>query len=405
MTHRRVLTGLTLLIMLLGVIHLFPRSTSATVYTQSLPEPPQSVAVDAPQQRIVLITQLPVAYAPTMGAPSAHLHVLDLSRGTVLDRRTLDLSGPVLVLALDAARHRLVLGGSGTGLVTLDTMQDVVQHTVALAWPPLAAALDPVRGQTVVLGADGTLSLLDTGSGRLLRQRALARWAAALALDPRTHTLVVSGWRGDGGWVRLLDAATLRPRRTVRLGGATGAVAVAVGTRRVFVLHPADQTVSMLTEQGRLLGTIRVGQSDGSGVMTVDEATQRVFVANTHDDTVSVLDDHSGRVLRTVRVGALPDTLLVDDRAHRVVVVNTDDGTLSVLDAATGALRATLAVGPNPAAAVDEGTGRLVVVSGPSAPPAPSWMDRFVQAAPWLPWHVSPSEALPGSVRLLDLTR
>jgi YVTN family beta-propeller protein len=275
---------------------------------------------------------------------------------------------------------------------------------VGLSWLPLTAALDPLTGETVVLGDNGTVSLLDTASGRLVRQRALGGWGAGLALDPTTATLVVSGWHGDGGWVRLLDAASLHPRRTVRLRGPTGAVAVAVRTRRVFVLHPTDKTVSLLDEQGRVLGTIRVGQSEGAGVMTVDDATQRVFVANTHDSTVSVLDDRSGRVLRMVRVGARPDTLLVDDRANRVVVVNTDDGTLSVLDAATGALRSTLVVGPNPAAAVDESTGRLVVVSGASAPPTPSWVEQLTQQVPWLPWHLTPAATLPGSVRLLDLT-
>ncbi len=404
MPRRCLLAGLTLLVVLLGFTRLPLRRTSATVYTVSMPELPNGVAVDGHQQRLFVTTEPPVPYAPTVTSSGASLRVLDLAQGTVLAMHGLGLSGPVMVLAMDEVRHRLVLGGSGPTLVTLDTVHDVVQRTVDVGWPPLAAALDSVSGHTFVLGADGSLSLLDTWSGRLLRQRALARWAAAMALDLRTHTLFVSGWQGDGGWVRLLDAASLRPRRTLRLGGAAGAVAVAVRAHRVFVLHPADKTVSMLDEQGTLLGTIQVGQSEGMGVVTVDEQTQRVFVANTHDNTVSVLDARSGRVVRTMRVGDLPDALLVDDRAHSVVVVNSDDGTLSVLDARSGVVRRTLVVGPHPAAAVDAATGRLVV-GGASASPPPSWVDQVIQHVPWLPWHVTSTAALPGSVSLIDLTR
>ncbi len=403
MTHRRVVTGLAVGVLLLGVF-LHPHAVSSTVYSASLPAPPLSVAVDPRLRHVFVTLETPLPYPHAVRGVADTLAMLDLASGAPLSSLLLPLVGPTVVLAVDAPQQRLFVGGSGTTVATLDTARGTIQHVADLGLHPLTAVVDDRRGRAIVLCTDGTLGLLAVSTGTLLRHVRLGYWAAGLALDSRTQTLFVSRWGPfDGGRVSLLDAGSLRLRRTLHVGHSAGALAVAPQERRVFVLRPADKAVSVLDEHGTLLGTVRVGQSGGSGALAVDEHTARVFVTNTRDNTVSVLDARTGQVVQTVRIGYRPDALLVDDRAHSVVVVNSDDGTLSVLDARSGAVQRTLVVGPNPTAAVDAATGRVVVASGTSVPPAPTWMERLVQAAPWLPVHLTPAAALPGSVRLLDL--
>jgi YVTN family beta-propeller protein len=144
----------------------------------------------------------------------------------------------------------------------------------------------------------------------------------------------------------------------------------------------------------------------------IDEQAGRVFVSNSQDDTVSVLDAATGAVLRTVRVGHVPDHIAIlarrnrayildagafpaDDPARggvtilnatsgtvlhstplgkgarflatdaplgRIFVVNVDSGSLSAVNADTGHVLQTIAVGDQPGGvAVDERTHRVFV--------------------------------------------
>lgn len=98
-------------------------------------------------------------------------------------------------------------------------------------------------------------------------------------------------------------------------------------------------------------------------------------MANHDDDTVSVLDSHTGRVLRTVRVGDAPVALAVDTRRRQVFVVSAGDGTLSVLEARTGRVLQTLRL--------DRGADALV--ADPYALAVDAARDRvYVTARGWL---------------------
>jgi len=165
-----------------------------------------------------------------------------------------------------------------------------------------------------------------------------------LAVDARSgHVFVVNA--GDksvsvSGSVSLLDATTGRLLRSVPVGFASLSLAfhqlglqqtVVVDSRagRVFVLR-SGSTVLLDATSGRVLRVLRLGTvPDG---LAVDERSGRAFMDTARG--VSILDGATGRVLRTIP--GVGGALAFDGRAGRLVVA--DYATVSVLDAGTGRL-------------------------------------------------------------------
>jgi YVTN family beta-propeller protein len=161
-------------------------------------------------------------------------------------------------------------------------------------------------------------------------------------------------------------------------------VGIAVDSRaqRVFVANSGNSTVSMLdTVSGRVVRTIAMGAVPVA--VALDAENGHAFVTGRSDNTVSMLDARSGAVLRTVAVGMSPTSVAVDTRTARVFAVNAGDNTVSVLDAATGTLLNTVTVGwdrvqgvsnaMNPRdIVVDERRGWVFILNGSSLTHTPA---------------------------------
>jgi len=105
---------------------------------------------------------------------------------------------------------------------------------------------------------------------------------------------------------------------------------------------------------GRVQRAGRVGPTPLT--VAVDARRARAFVLDggayvegnpSGEGAVSVLDERTGRVLRTIPVGAAPSAIAEDAPAGLVVVANRGAGTVSVLDARDGAQRGVIQVGGN----------------------------------------------------------
>jgi YVTN family beta-propeller protein len=96
-----------------------------------------------------------------------------------------------------------------------------------------------------------------------------------------------------------------------------------------------------------------------------DARADRAFVTNAGDNTTSIIDAASGRLLRTLHVGAAPVGVAVDSRTGRAFVSNNGSNTVSIIDTHTGVVLGTRPVGWHPArVVVDERTGRVFIVHG-----------------------------------------
>jgi DNA-binding beta-propeller fold protein YncE len=147
-------------------------------------------------------------------------------------------------------------------------------------------------------------------------------------------------------------------------------------------------------------------------------------VANDVDRSVSMVEARSGRVLRTIAVDLKPWGIAVHQRRNRVVVLTSEEfmpgaaGQVQVLEGRTGRRLHTVAVGLGPAAlAVEERSGHVFVANSYGTPAGDGSMSRLVAwSRHWLPawgqrWlrrlahSVPPTDTLPGTVTVLDLSR
>jgi YVTN family beta-propeller protein len=199
----------------------------------------------------------------------------------------------------------------------------------------------------------------------------------APAIAPHAGRVFV-GNQGNNS-VSVLDAASGRVLRTTFIRGMPWALIVAEQVGRVFVTDAADDNVHVLdARSGALLNTVAIRPAvsdEGRDILArvVDAGSRHVLVVS--KSGVLLLNASSGRVPYRVSVGAAAVTrgaVLVERAGRLVVVTESAPGAgvtdrVSLLDAHTGALMRTVPVGTGAnALAVDERTERVfVTVSGP----------------------------------------
>ncbi len=417
----------------LGALALLGRPQPARIHRIPVGPLPDALALDVGTDRAIVANDA-----------AATVSLLNLAAGRVLRTVAVGPSATVapLTLALDPRTHHLFVADPGDdsqpGVVRLlDSRSGAVLATRHVAPGADAVAVDAPTGHVVVASAgDGGVSLLSARTGRLLQTTRLGLAPLAVAVDPRTAHAFVLGTvvlptgqpvGAQTGLVGVLDTRSGTLVRTVVVGRDAAALAVDGTTARVFVANSAADTVSVLdTRTGVVLRTVRVGGAPAA--LAVDARDGHVFVANSDDGTLSMLDAGSG-VLRhtvavflapTIRAVTQPYALVVDEARARVYVtacggldrsgLRTGSGHLAVLDARSGALLRTLPLGVAPrAVAVQEGSGRLIVVdSGGVLPAAPRgaapWLQRVMGWVPWLGRLVPRppvASRVPGSVSVI----
>jgi YVTN family beta-propeller protein len=294
-----------------------------------------------------------LAYVPNFHRGSVSL--IDLKRGQV--RATVATGRQPVTVVLDVQDRHLFVANCGSGTVSmLDARTGRVLRTTRVGGAPSSMALDASRDHLFV--ANDTLPrvrLLDTRTGALVHTLALAANTvlvdgarrlvlATNAVQPgmqlsydSSPAIVPIGVATDT--IRLLDATTLAPRRTIvlphtnyysvmltvydiALDRSLGRIVVATG--RVLVYRPG----------GTVVATAHPGFNDL--VVGVNPHTQHATVASwdklstLHGNiggpgAINIVDERAGLVLRRIRLpgqyGA-PISPVVDAQRDLVVVVN-----------------------------------------------------------------------------------
>jgi DNA-binding beta-propeller fold protein YncE len=222
---------------------------------------------------------------------------------------------------------------------------------------PVAVAVDPLAGHAVVTNqgplnqqgypfVPGRAAILDAWTGAVVQTTPIGISPQALAVDGRYHQAFVLNQ------------------------GVLDANGYPVGRGSMTVLD---------TQRGRVLATVPVGTNPVD--LAIDDQTHRVFVVNREGGrlrvgyvrgTVTVVDTVRDAVVRTVRVGLMPQAVAVDQVAGRVFVPSFGcvdlsygpcRGAVSILDASTGVVLSNVALLQPCAVAVDGRVHRALVVS------------------------------------------
>jgi len=275
-----------------------------------------------------------------------------------------------------------------------------VLRTVELDQRAGDLAVDTSAGQVFVEtsrpdGSDARLRVFDARTGMVLRTVAVPDQGTAFGISERNGHIFIARTATNGATtVRMLDARRGAVLRTIPIDTNPSMVVVRERTGRVYVVSGGvgscdqrntcsvlDSSVSVLdAATGRLLRTLRV--AGGANAIGVDDRAGRVVVTSDTQlgrgsGTISVLDARTGRLVRAISIPMALGRVAVDEVTGRAFVLasssnpfllHSNTGRVYVLDTRTGAVVRMLALPAPPVdVAVDEAAGHaFVAVQGPS---------------------------------------
>lgn len=268
------------------------------------------------------------------------------------------------------------------GVVMLDTGNGAVLRTVTSVARPWAVVASASTGRVLVIGAQGT-GLLDSDSGDVVRTSADSLEPEATVIDPRTGFVSTSdqantgetlrdardGWQAHAGAIDGVPSAVALDEQSehvfITKGDADSATVLDARTGAPLVTDPVARTPHVIAVAARA-GHVFVG---GSGAFLC--ANGDPYICKTVGSGISMLDARSGRLLHTTLLPLDPQAAAVDEQTGRVFVLSAPTGataatrqaSLVMLDAATGRIIHTIAVDRNATALAVDARARRVFVA------------------------------------------
>jgi DNA-binding beta-propeller fold protein YncE len=222
---------------------------------------------------------------------------------------------------VDADARRLYvahLGANDVDVVDLDRLEPVGTITGLAEVHGVRLAPDLHRVFATATGTDEVVSI-DTTSQRIVGRAPTGRFPDGVGYDPVNHLVAVSN--KDDGSETVLDAATLRPLRTVRLGKEVGNVTHDASSGAMLAAaRPPDELVAFDAASGTVTGRIPLPGCDGAHGVSVDAPSRRAFVACENNARLAIIDLAARRQLATEAVGSDPDVLAFDPGLGRLYV-------------------------------------------------------------------------------------
>jgi DNA-binding beta-propeller fold protein YncE len=185
------------------------------------------------------------------------------------------------------------------------------------------------RVYATATGADKVVAIDET-TGELLGEAATGQYPDGLAYDPRRNAIWTTN--ETAGTETVVDAATLRPRGSIELGGQVGNVGYDTASDRMLVAVQGTNDLVVI-DPGALTIERRValpGCQHPHG-LAIDSPDRLVFAACDQNATEVTVDESTWSVIGNNPVGEDPDVLAYDSGAHRLYVA-AESGTVTTLD-------------------------------------------------------------------------
>jgi YVTN family beta-propeller protein len=170
----------------------------------------------------------------------------------------------------------------------------------------------------------------------------------------------------SSGDLTIIDAATLTPTATIKLGKRPRGIAASPDGSRLYValsgspnagpgvdektLPPPDRSADGIgvvdLKQGKLLKVLPSGTDPEQ--LAVSHDGTKVFIANEDAGKASVVDVATGEIVETFKIGDEPEGVSVEPSGNRVWVTSEEDGAVFVLDLVAHKVAKAIKVGPRP---------------------------------------------------------
>lgn len=245
--------------------------------------------------------------------------------------------------AMVRARHVWILALTLSGIAYAQQHEPLrLLHTIAL--PAIHGRIDHFdadpRGQRLFMSALGnnTLEVIDLRSNAIIHTIAGLHEPQGVTYVPKSNRIFVAN--GDDGTVRIFDASTYQPLKTVPLSGdaddsrydsATNQVLVGYGDGSHAGIAVLDGTT------GGLIGTIRLPDHPES--FQLDRDGRRIYVnIPSANDIVVVVDRSARRIVSRWNIGGAQDNfpMALDEPDHRLFIVCRTPAEVLVLNTETG---------------------------------------------------------------------
>ncbi|HEY2555527.1 MAG TPA: cell wall-binding repeat-containing protein [Diaminobutyricibacter sp.] len=296
-------------------------------------------------------------YVANAGNPvdniTGSVSVIDESTNTVT--ATIPVGSQPEGIAMNTATHRVyVLNGAAGTVSVIDAHTNTVTNTIPVGSEPAGAAVDPLTDKLYVANASGsTISVIDGATNTVTATIGDAGGKpVGMAVNPSSGTVFVAN--ANANTVTVIDEASDRIVSTITVGTAPVSVGVDPSTGTVYAVNQGvtgagGHTVSIIDGAPRAVrATVGVG-SIPAGV-AVDPTTHTAYVTNLADDTLSVVSEQGGAPVIT---SAAPATVIARGTAYSSTVVGSG-GLPLTYSVSSGTLPAGLSV--NSATGVISGT-------------------------------------------------
>ncbi len=287
-----------------GFVRVLDAATGRVIRTTAVGNEPEAIAVDATTGRAFVVNNRDASMSLLDAATGRAVGLVAVGTPHPVAIATAERAGHVFV---SSGGGSLTTGGAVSPTITIfDGRRAMRRRVVGINGVVPTFGVDE-RANRVVVGFeidryDSEVDVLDAASGKILHRLALPGPPAyPLAVDSATGCAVLYGepsYTGGATFVSVLDMQTGRILHTTRsnLRGDGSPLASAsintvtghalVATQDAGATHAHLDIIDLRT--GRLARAVTVGR--GAPVVTVDGRARRVFVLNPNDETVTILD-------------------------------------------------------------------------------------------------------------------
>ncbi len=240
------------------------------------------------------------------------------------------VQGRIDHLTMDATAQRLFVAALGNNTVeVLDTRTGAVLRSLGGFHEPQGIG-QPLLGDVVAIanGGRGDLVLLDRATFRVIRSVRLGDDADNVRFDPTTRRFYVG--YGSGAIAAVSEDGVRAGE--VRLSGHPESFQLESKGSRIYVNVPSARHIAVMDRRSMKLETTwPVTTASSNYPMALDEEGHRLFVGCRRPAKVLVYDTTSGRETGAFDVVGDTDDMFYDGRRKRLYV-SGGDGFIDVLD-------------------------------------------------------------------------
>jgi len=264
----------------------------------------------APAVFLALMTLLPAAASAAESGPLVLEATIPLP----------DVGGRIDHMAIDRARHRLIVAALGNGtveVVDLGTSKPR-QRIGSLKEPQGVAYADKSDVLFVASAGDGSVRIFQAEDLKPLARIDLKTDADNIRIDPRNNNIVVGF--GDGG-LAIIDPVTHNVLDTIALKGHPEGFQIEPKTGRAFVNVPDAKQIAVVDlDARRQIATWKVPNASSNFPMAIDPAKGVLATVFRSPARMVLLDTKTGAVAANLPTCGDADDVFFDARRERIYV-------------------------------------------------------------------------------------